>query len=342
MSTATEQPGSGPASTASSAPFGRLLRTEFHRFRSRRFIQVLITLALLGWLAAVVIGFLNFGEPTEADFAEARQRIEQEVALQEGFRQDCLDEPGVPDRDCPPEISASVFQVEDFLDKAPFDLAGNAQPGAAGFGGASAVVAFLIGATWIGAEWSARSLVALLFWVPQRLKVMASKIAVLTVAAAGFGVAMQLAWLAMAGLLDAVAGNGEPLPDDFWPDLLATQGRSVLLVVLASLIGFGLANLVRNTGAALGVGFVYFAIVETALRLLRPAWEPWLLSNNIAGLIIPGGVSVFLPGGTPGPEGLGQPTEYLIGNLQAGVYLGVVTAVAVGIGVVLFARRDMQ
>lgn len=339
MSTVTDQPGAGATTTPSGGSFGRLLRTEFHRFRSRRFIRVLFALAVLGWLAAVVIGLTQFGEPTEADFADARQRIEQEIAVQEGFRQDCLDEPGVPDRDCPPELSSSDFNQEDFLDKAPFDFAGAAQAGAAGFGGASAVLAFLIGATWIGAEWSARSIVALLFWVPQRLTVMAAKIGVLAAATAVFAIAVQLAWLAMAGLLEAVAGAGEPLPPEFWPDLLATQGRIVLLVALVALIGFGLANLVRNTGAALGVGFVYFAIVETALRILRPAWEPWLLSNSIAGLLIPGGVAIPVQEGTPG---LTPPTEYVIGNVQAGVYLGVVTAVAVGIGVVLFTRRDIH
>ena len=57
----------------------------------------------------------------------------------------------------------------------------------------------------------------------------------------------------------------------------------MLLTVLVALLGFGLTNLIRNTGAALGVGFVYFAIVETAVRALRPAWQPWLLSTNAAG-----------------------------------------------------------
>ena len=58
----------------------------------------------------------------------------------------------------------------------------------------------------------------------------------------------------------------------------------MLLTVLAALLGFGLTNLTRNTGAALGIGFVYFAILETAIRILRPVWEPWLLSNNAVGL----------------------------------------------------------
>ena len=61
---------------------------------------------------------------------------------------------------------------------------------------AAAVVAFIIGATWIGAEWSSRSLVALLFWVPQRMKVMATKIAVLVLGAPCSG---SLAQAGLAG-----------------------------------------------------------------------------------------------------------------------------------------------
>ena len=337
MSAVLEQP---PA--AAPARSGSLLRAEFHRFRSRRFIQVLLGLAVLGWLAAVVIALTQVGVPDSGDLAQAQQRLEQEVAIQEGFRQQCLEETDGGEAACGPPISAEDFRVEDFVSKSPFDFASVGEGGAAGFGGAAAIIGFLVGATWIGAEWSTRSLVALLFWVPQRLRVMAAKIAVLVLAAAVFGVLMQLGWLAMAGILDAFAGSGEPLPDGFWGSLLALQGRSVLLVVLVALIGFGLANLTRNTGAALGIGFVYFSILETALRVLRPTWEPWLLSNNAVALVEPGGTTLFLPDGAPGPDGMVQGTEYVITNLQGGVYLGIVTAVAVGVGVVLFTRRDIH
>jgi ABC-type transport system involved in multi-copper enzyme maturation permease subunit len=345
MSTVVEQsPTAGRATPVRSS--GSLLRAEVHRFRARRFIRVLLSLALLGWLAAVVIGLTQFGNPTEADFADARQRVQQELAVQEGFRQQCLDDPSRPDDVSPEEscgqpLRASDFRVEDFVGKAPFDFAAAGENGALGFGAAAAVLAFLVGATWIGAEWSTRSLVALLFWVPQRMKVMGAKLAVLAAASALLGVAMQAGWLAMAGLLRAVAGSGDALPPGFWGDLLATQGRSVLLAVLAALIGFGLANLTRNTGAALGIGFVYFAILETAVRILRPTWEPWLLSNNAVALVNPGGITVFVPTGEVGPNASGM-REYLIGNLQAGLVLGIVTAVVVAVGVVLFARRDLQ
>ena len=333
MSTVVEQ----PPDAGTSARGGSLLRAEFHRFRSRRFLQVLLGLAMLGWLAAVVIAGSQFGVPDDGDYAQAQQRLEQEVAVQEEFRRDCLADPDIPEGECPPPLTEADFQVEQFLDKAPFEFGAVGQEGAIGFAAAGAVLGFLLGATWIGAEWATRSVVALLFWVPQRMKVMAAKLVVLLTGAALFGVLMQLLWLAMAGILDTLAGTGEPLPAGFWGDLLPVQGRGVLLTVLTALLGFGLANLTRNTGAALGAGFVYFAVLETASHIFRPSWEPWLLTNNAAGLIAPGGFPVPVP--SSGPTGF---TEYTITNLQAGVYLGTVSAVVVGIGLVLFARRDMQ
>ncbi len=342
MSTVVEQPPAGPTAPAATRP-GSLLRAELHRFRSRRFIQLLVGLLLLGWLISTVIGLLQFGEPTDADRAEAQAQLEQMVADQEAFRQQCLDDPNLPadlspEEVCGPPMSTDDFRAEDFLTTAPFDLGSSGAPGALAFGAAAAVLGFLIGATWIGAEWSSRSIVALLFWVPRRMRVMGSKLLVLALGAAALGVLAQALWLVMAGTLSTLVGNDEPLPPGFWGDLLLTQSRSVLLVVLAALGGFGLANLVRNTGASLGIGFVYFAVVETAIGAFRPGWQPWLLTNNAAGLVVPDGLTLYLwerPTQT-------EPIEYVVTNLQGGLVLSAVVAVVVGIGVVLFARRDLH
>lgn len=344
MSTVVEQPQAAPADPpAERARGGSLFRAELHRLRSRRFIQLLMGLLLVGWLIATVIGLLNFGEPTDADRADAQAQLEQMVEDQEFYRQQCLDDPNLPadlspEEVCGPPMSTDDFRVEDFLTKAPFDLEDSAAAGALGFGAAAAVLAFLIGATWIGAEWSSRSIVALLFWVPRRMQVMGTKLGVLVLGAAAFGVVAQLAWLAMAGILRALVGTGDRLPDEFWAELLATQGRSVLLVVLAALGGFGLTNLVRNTGASLGIGFVYFAIIETAVGAFRPTWQPWLLTNNAAGLVVPDGLTLYI---WERPNQM-EPTEYLVTNLQGAVVLTAVVAVVVGIGVALFARRDLH
>jgi hypothetical protein len=133
------------------------------------------------------------------------------------------------------------------------------------------------------------------------------------------------------------------VPEGLWGDLLTTQGRAVLLAVLTALLGFGLTNLVRNTGAALGIGFVYFSVVETAVTIVRPGWQPWLLQHNAAGLLLDGGLTIPISDATAvGPDGEIGYAEYLLGNLQAGVYLAVVTAVVLGAGAVLFARRDLH
>ena len=103
MSAVTEQP---PAATAS-ARSGSLLRAEVHRFRSRRFIQVVLLLGLLGWTVATVIALTQFGNPGADELARAEQQVEQEIANNEQYRQECLENPGelppgmAPEDACP-------------------------------------------------------------------------------------------------------------------------------------------------------------------------------------------------------------------------------------------------
>lgn len=321
-------------------PAGGLWRAEALRFRSRRFIRLLLGLALLGWLVAVAVGLTHFGRADGADLAAARAQQQQVVSESQAGRQQCLQDPNRPkdipvEQACGEPVTADQIPLEQFLPHPPFSFAEQATDGALGFGAVAAVLGFLIGATWIGAEWSSRSVVALLFWEPRRMRVVGAKVGVLAGAAALLGVLVQAAWLAMAWIVYAVAGDGAGMPAGLWGHLLALDGRSVLLTVLAALVGFGLANLTRNTGAALGVGFVYFAVVETAVRALRPAWQPWLMSNDAVALMFPGGLRIYIQDGAQGHD-------YLIRNLPAGITLACVTAVVLTIGALLFARRDLH
>jgi ABC-2 family transporter protein len=333
--------GSETASATAPLGSGGLVRAELRRFIHRRFIQLLLGLAVLGWLVAVVVGLTQFGHPSAGDLAAARQQVAQVVEQGNANREECLAHPPqLPpgqsaERVCGPPITARDVSLDQFLARPPFSLADAGTSGALGFGAVAAVLGFLIGATWIGAEWSSRSIVALLFWETRRSRVMAAKVGVLAGATALVGVVVQAAWLAMAGILNAVAGNGAGVPAGFWGHLFALQGRGVLLTVLAGLVGFGLANLTRNTGAALGAGFVYFAVLETAVRVLRPTWQPWLLSNNAVALMNPGGLRIWIRDNFQGHD-------YLIHNLPAGIVLAGVTVVVVALGAVLFARRDLH
>ncbi|MGH8970196.1 MAG: ABC transporter permease subunit [Actinomycetes bacterium] len=348
MTTTSPAPSPAPAEGPPRTPRrGSLLRAEVHRFTARRFIRVLV---LLGAAAFVVIStlvaFLEYSKASEPQLAEARQEAQRFADEQNRFRDECLrniPESENPAEQCPPEQRAEDFDVAQFVDKPPFVLADNLPDGAAAMGVAAAVMAFVLGATYVGAEWSSKSMVALLFWETRRLKVMAVKIGVTAGFALALGIGVQLMWFATAQIMARTRGTVEGLPEDFWPDLLAQQVRSTVFVVIASLVGFGIANLVRNTGAALGVGFVYFAIVESAVRGFLPSWQQWLLTDNAAALVNKGGHQIFLEGGgSVDEQGMFQGGhEIVLSNLRGGVYLGLVTAALVGVGVLLFKRRDL-
>jgi hypothetical protein len=62
--------------------------------------------------------------------------------------------------------------------------------------------------------------------------------------------------------------------------LVALDVRVVALSMFGAVLGLALATVTRNTGAALGISFVYLAIVEGLIRGLRPGWTAWLLGDN--------------------------------------------------------------
>src|SRR5215218_5241905 len=162
---------------------------------------------------------------------------------------------------------------------------------------------------------------------------MGTKLGVLVAAATAFGVAAQVGWLTMAGILDAAVGLDEPVPDGLWSELLQTQARGVLLVVIAAVVGFGLTSIVRNTGAALGIGLVYVIVVQLILGGFKPSWSQWMLGTNAVGLVNPGGLTLqFYDQVDLSAENIGQPVEYYLGHLQSGLFLGAVALVLVGAG----------
>ncbi len=54
-----------------------------------------------------------------------------------------------------------------------------------------------------------------------------------------------------------------------------------------------MANLIRNTAAALGIAFIYFAVLESVLRSISPSLQPYIFVISIAALATKGGVTVF-------------------------------------------------
>jgi hypothetical protein len=165
-------------------------------------------------------------------------------------------------------------------------------------------VAWMLGASAIGAEWHAGHVTTILTWEPRRGRVMAAKIVASLASVFVLSLVVQ-AVLGIALAIDAAGRGSTAGVDASWlSEAAAVALRVALLSSIFAGFGFALASVGRNTAVALGVGFGYLVIVENLVRGLRPQWTPWLLTDN-AGLFIVGSQSDFpLLGRTAAGAGL--------------------------------------
>lgn len=142
------------------------------------------------------------------------------------------------------------------------------------------MLGWLVGASAIGAEWTHRTVTALLTWEPRRTRVLATK----AIAATCF-TAVLVVFLEVVFTLALWPGaQPDPFPFD-WGGYVGIAVRILFVAVVASLLGFGLATIGRNTGAALGGGMAYLLIVESLVRGFKPSWSEWLLGSNMGRVI---------------------------------------------------------
>jgi hypothetical protein len=322
---------------------GSLFLAECARILARRFVGWLVLLALVGVaIGAAVVWYLH--SPVTPDgLVEAQHRMDTRMQQIDRARSDCLASPpptfpGGPSVEeiCGPPASEQHFTIDQFLDPPPFVLADDAATGAVGVGIGAAAAAYLISATFLGAEWSSRNLVALLFWEPRRNRVMLTKLAVAALASAVLAVLMEALWIPLAMAVAHSKGN-PVITGLFWHDLLTTQARCVWMAVLGGVIGFAAANLVRGTAGALGLAFVYFAVVEAAVRSFWKPGVPYLLSTYAIGLLQQGGTRI-----TPEDARLTGASDVVISNATAGTVLSVVALLFAYWGIRRFRRRDIH
>ncbi|HET9249046.1 MAG TPA: hypothetical protein VFP13_03785 [Actinomycetota bacterium] len=188
-------------------------------------------------------------------------------------------------------------------------------------------VAWMLGASAIGADWHAGHVTTILTWEPRRGRVLLAKIA--AALASVFVLSLAIQALLGAALAVAAAGAGSTAgADAAW--LAETTGVALRVATLSTIFagfGFGLASVGRNTAVALGVGFGYLVIVENLVRGLRPQWTPWLLTDN-AGLFIVDSPADFAL--------LGRST------IGAGLYLGAVATLLLLAASAAFRARDVN
>jgi ABC-2 type transport system permease protein len=153
-----------------------------------------------------------------------------------------------------------------------------------------ALMGFVIGASFIGAEWSSGGMMNLLLWRPQRLKVLSTKLSALVINLGLLTAVVLAAWTGIFWLIARAHGTTTGMTAGAWRSLSLTEVRALGLVLVAAAVGFGLASLGRHTATALGVAIgavilLQFGLVTVLDRanvkfadaLLAPYWvQAWM------------------------------------------------------------------
>ena len=253
-----------------------LLGVEWRRVLARRLVRVSAALAVLAVLAAGAIAFLVSRDTDAASLAQAQAARQVEV-------QRCIagQLEGVP-ADITPEERAQ-FCEQRFIPPVPdrrfhYEHLPEILVGTSGF---AIILGWLLGASLVGAEWHAGTMATLLTWEPRRARVLIAKLVAAGTLVFALTVVLQL--LLGVALLPAglFRGTTDGLDSDWLRSLSGVGLRVAAVSVVGATLGASIATLGRNTAAALGIAFGYLAIVENAIRGLRPNWSPWLLGDNI-------------------------------------------------------------
>jgi ABC-type transport system involved in multi-copper enzyme maturation permease subunit len=187
------------------------------------------------------------------------------------------------------------------------------------------IVCWLLGASFIGADWHSGTVPTLLTWDPRRVRVILAKLVACVAAVFALVIALQAILGGALALAAALRGTTEGTGAAWVRQTVGVGIRVGALSSIGAAIGFAIASVARNSAAALGVGFGYIVIVENLIRGLRPHWERWLVGDNAA---------VFITGRNAG-------LSFERSVFEAGLLLAAYASALVVVAVTAFRARDV-
>ena len=240
-----------------------LYSAETRRLTKRRFTKLFL-LGVTLILAAVAAGMFFTNEkagPEQIASAQAQAQQDYQRSLEQ-FQRDkteCQAAQGTAQAsNWPPGCEGMVEPtIEDFQTQwympPTFDFRENFPDMVTTLAALLAMVAFIVGASFVGAEWSSGGMMNLLLWRPQRLRVLGTKLAALLVFFTALTVVFSAIWTGLFYLIAQARGSSESMTSGAWQSIALMELRGLALVVVAGAVGFGLASLGRHTAMALGV-----------------------------------------------------------------------------------------
>lgn len=329
----------------------QLLRAEWSRLFSRR--VTLVTLVLIGTLLA----FLTFGfsltrsDPSDEEIRDAGQRAasaaviyDQNVALCEDVQSGTRT--GPPGIKFPRNCDYGPRPTPDSMVNYGFSFSRQWPELFTTAALVLAVAGFVLGASFVGVEWSSGGMLNLLLWAPRRTAVLAGK---LIAACAGMAVVSVVYLAVWTGAFVAVAAGNDTVSSmglSGWSSLLITAVRVVLLTIAGTALGFAIASIGRHTSTALGVGIAYLVIYELGSLIIfgliggTDYSEKYRLSSYVSAWLN----KSYTFQGTSGycnDKGCVAPSETFSGSWQqGGLVIGLVVAVILAGAFASMRRRD--
>ena len=198
-------------------------------------------------------------------------------------------------------------------------------------------IAAVLGATFIGAEYSAGTIETTLLWETRRRRVLGSKIAVAAVSAALIHIVV-LGFLVAALMPSALwRGTSAGTDADFWLGLVGVILRGGVAAAAVAAMALSVSTLTRNTVGGVVALLGYLAVSPAIGASLARGLRSYDLTENLA---------VFVNGGEVGRyirnEGGYFESVYHHGGNMALVIILAYAAVAIASGLVVFARRDID
>ena len=251
-----------------------LVNAERRRLFKRRFTRYMLAFGILV-LAAVVLGtwFSNqkvgpaqraaAQQAADANYAEITEQIRRDCESNrindEQFKRMCESGEVGPDKE--------YFTAENYLPPT-FNFKTEFEQTIIVFAGVLALVGFVIGASYVGAEWNSGGMMNLLLWRPRRLQVLLTKLGTLLAGMIGIALLLGALWTAAFWLTGKFRGTTAGMTPGTWRSLELIGVRALALVLAAATVGFAIASLGRHTAMALGVAVGFGVVGQIAVGIV--------------------------------------------------------------------------
>ncbi|UQU65338.1 ABC transporter permease [Couchioplanes caeruleus] len=246
-----------------------LYTAETRRLTKRRFTRFFLigVVLVLGAIAAgmFLTNHKNTPEVVAAAQAKADREFQQAVVQADAERKAC-EAQAQPGNDCSQMWTPTreEFQAQWYMPPT-FNFRKNFGDMVTTLAAILAMAAFVIGASFVGAEWNSGGMMNLLLWRPQRLKVLNTKLAALLAVLTVVTVLLSAVWTGAFALVASLRGTFGGMTSGAWQSILLMELRGLVIVLAAGALGFGLASIGRHTAVAMGVAIGVVVVLQAGL-----------------------------------------------------------------------------